>query len=824
MLRFHAFAGVSVVAIQLALLAPAGIANAQSSQTELPAVTIDAPQAPARRAARKPSRPEAGPRPTQRTAAASERQLPVVVITTEGGGGAASPGTPPVKQRYQLPQTSESITAKDIQEKVNVVDTPDAVKYLPSLFVRKRNAGDTQPVLATRTSGVGASARSLVYADDILLSALIANNNTIGAPRWGLVAPEEIQRVDFLYGPFSAAYPGNSAGGVLLITTRMPDKLEITAKQTEALQTFDFYKTKNTYRTDQTSVSIGDRKNDFSYFISGNFQNSFSQPLAWVTTASNLPAGVTGVVPESGRVAGTRADVVGAGGLLHTEMANVKGKFAWDITPLVKATFMTGYWSNDASSDAQTYLQNGAGSPTFGNVAGFASNYYTLYQKHLANAASIKSDTRGTFDFDLSVSRYDYLEDIQRLPFSVLPNSAAFTSYGKIARMDGTNWTNGDAKGIWRPGDAHEVSFGLHADRYHLNNPTYQTPNWNAGADSTNSLYSNGIGTTRTLALWVQDAWRFAPMFKLTLGGRLEDWRASDGYNVNTTTQHSVTSAANGNILTSVSQAQPELQAVRFSPKASLAFEPSHHWLLTASIGQAYRFPTVAELYQVVSASDQSLAIPNPNLRPENVLSEEIAVERRFVDGKLRLSLFNENVHDALIAQLAQLADGTARTASFVTNVEAVRNTGIELAAQKNNVLIDGLETFGSVTYVDSRILRDPSFVSTVGGTTAEGKRVPNIPAWRLTAGATYRPDAHWSFTAALRHSSKQFSTLDNTDTVRNVFQAFDPFTVVDLRAQYRFSETATANFGIDNVGNAKYTLFHPFPQRTYVADVSIKF
>ena len=62
---------------------------------------------------------------------------------------------------------------------------------MPSLFVRKRNAGDTQPVLATRTSGVGASARSLVYADDILLSALIANNNTIGAPRWGLVAPEE---------------------------------------------------------------------------------------------------------------------------------------------------------------------------------------------------------------------------------------------------------------------------------------------------------------------------------------------------------------------------------------------------------------------------------------------------------------------------------------------------------------------------------------------------------------------------------------------------------------------------------------------------------
>lgn len=45
-----------------------------------------------------------------------------------------------------------------------------------------------------------------------------------------------------------------------------------------------------------------------------------------------------------------------------------------------------------------------------------------------------------------------------------------------------------------------------------------------------------------------------------------------------------------------------------------------------------------------------------------------------------------------------------------------------------------------------------------------------------------------------------------------------------DLRAQYKFCETATADFGVDNVGNAKYTLFHPFPGRTYVADVKIKF
>jgi iron complex outermembrane receptor protein len=807
MFRRHALGGVSVLALQVFQLAPATDAHAN----HLPAITVDAP-APVKRVARKPApRVASFARRARIAATASQRQIPVVVVNAEGGGSNAVPGTPPAKQKFQLPQTSESVTAKDIQEKINVIDTEDAVKYLPSLFVRKRNNGDTQPVLATRTAGVGASARSLVYADDILLSALIANNNTIGAPRWGLVAPEEIQRVDFLYGPFAAAYPGNSLGGVLLISTRMPEKFEMTAKQVEAFQTFDRYNTKGTHRTDQTSVSVGDKKDNFSYFLSGNFQNSYSQPLAWVTSAT-IPAGTSGAIPQLNKL-GAPANVVGAGGLLHTQMANVKGKFSWDITPWVKATFITGYWSNNSDSNVQTYLRNAGGNPTFGGVAGFASNHNTLSQKHLANAVSIKSDTRGFFDFDLSASRYDYLEDIQRNPYGAVAGTANFTTNGRIARFDGTNWTNGDAKGIWRPNSAHEVSFGFHADRYFLNNPTYATPTWNTGPESTGTLYSNSRGATQTQALWAHDAWRFAPAWKLTFGGRLENWQASEGFNLATlqTSSGAITSTKITN--------QPSVGADGFSPKGSLSWTPSREWDVTASVGKAYRFPTVAELYQTVTTATQ-VVVPDPNLRPENGLSEEIAIERKFTDGKIRLSFFNEHIRDALISQTT-ISGNTLVTA--VSNVDAIRNRGVELAVRKDNVLVAGLEVFGSATYVDSRILSDPSFVSTTG-TTAVGKHVPNIPDWRATLGATYRPNAYWSFTTAARYSGKQYSTLDNTDKIPNVFGAFDSFTVVDVRAQYRFSETATANFGIDNIGDTKYTLFHPFPGRTYIADVRIKF
>jgi iron complex outermembrane receptor protein len=41
-----------------------------------------------------------------------------------------------------------------------------------------------------------------VYADGILLSNLLGNG-AFFTPRWALVTPEEIERVDVLYGPFS---------------------------------------------------------------------------------------------------------------------------------------------------------------------------------------------------------------------------------------------------------------------------------------------------------------------------------------------------------------------------------------------------------------------------------------------------------------------------------------------------------------------------------------------------------------------------------------------------------------------------------------------
>jgi iron complex outermembrane receptor protein len=271
-------------------------------------------------------------------------------------------------------------------------------------------------------------------------------------------------------------------------------------------------------------------------------------------------------------------------------------------------------------------------------------------------------------------------------------------------------------------------------------------------------------------------------------------------------------------VTSGVATNQKTLEAARFSPKGSLAWEPSKDWLITASVGMANRFPTVTELYQTATVAGQ-VSIPNPNLRAEEALTTELAIERKFADGKVRLSLFQDDTRGAIISQNTTSIDAITNlliTTSIATNIDKIRARGAELAWQKDNVAIDHLELFGSVTYVDARILSDPTFVSTIG-TNAVGKRVPNVPEWRSTLGATYRPTDQWAFTAAGRYQSKTFSTLDNIDTNPNVYQAFDPFVVVDLKVQYKVSKSGTLNFGIDNVFNAQYHLFHPFPQRTFV-------
>ena len=699
-----------------------------------------------------------------------------------------------------------TVTAPRIVESVNLLDAEDAVKYTPSVFLRKRNYGDTQAVMATRVWGVSSSARSLIFADGVPLTALVANNNTIGGPRWGLVGPSEIARIDMMFGPFSAAYAGNSMGAVMEITTRMPTKREGSVSQTYAAQAFDLYGTSGTYGTAQTTAAYGDRFGKFSFWISGNYANNFTQPLTYVT-AGAFPTGTTGGYPDTNKL-GAAADVLGAGGLLHTAMTNARAKLAYDLTPTLRATYSFGRWTNDAHATADPYItRNGAES--YAGQAGFASGTYTLDEAHTSHALSLRtSNEKGDWDWELIGTTYRFDKDQQRFPTAANAD-ASFASAGRATVYDGTGWQTLDAKATWHRGGIgaeHLVSVGAHADTYRLANPTWNTAEWTSGPFTT--VATEGDGKTRTQALFAQDAWRFAPSWRLTLGGRYEDWRAIDGYNVSGATK----------------VMQDPATATRFSPKAALGWDVNDDWTLTLSAAKAYRFPTVSELYQLVSTGP-TFTSPAPNLKPDDDFSTELRAERRFERGRLQVALFNDDVRDAIISQFQPLVPGSSTLYSYLANVDRVRATGVEVTGGAADVGIAGLELSASVTYLDARVLALAGRASaTAAPDAAVGRFLPNIPRWRGTFATTYRASDALSLSVAGRYSDKMYTTLDNSDVHFNTYQGFEAWFVADAKAVVRVDHGVTASLGVDNVLNRKYFLFHPFPQRTLVGSLTYAF
>src|SRR5262245_14123817 len=202
----------------------------------------------------------------------------------------------------QIPTTIEGIGAAEIKTRINATDAEDALKYFPSLLVRKRYIGDyDHAVLATRASGTNNSARSLIYADGIPISNLLGNGATF-TPRWGLVTPEQIERVDVLYGPFSAAYPGNSVGAVVHYFTRMPTELEAHARIASFGQHFSLYRSDDTFDGYQAGLSVGNRSNAWSWWLDYQRLDSDSQPIVFANKLVSSGVSATTGVPVSGAV------------------------------------------------------------------------------------------------------------------------------------------------------------------------------------------------------------------------------------------------------------------------------------------------------------------------------------------------------------------------------------------------------------------------------------------------------------------------------------------------------------------------------------------
>lgn len=749
---------------------------------------------------------------------ATDAELAPVTVVANG----ARSGLPAT-----LPGTTASKTAEQLREQ-NLFNPEDALQYVPNTTIRKRYPGDRNALIAGRSFGTLQPSRALVYLDGYLISNFLGR---FDAPRWNMISPEAIERVDVLYGPYSALLPGNSIGTTVAVTQRVPRAFEISGRVSGYRQPFDQYGHSGDYDGNQVALHLGDRlASGLWYAVDLNHQNSTSQPMQYFTVTADESGAFPAVAGPATPVKGIRYDTdpkglrravfgANAGAVDHTVQDTANLRVGYRFTPGLEASAMGSWWGNDSETHNSTFLRDGAGAKLWSGVVTDGTHSFsvpasafapsTRDERHQQLGATLKTRRDAGWNGSLVVSDYRILEDTARQANNPDP-VAGQGGAGSVTQRDGTGWNTAEVQASWTPvegdwaGGRHALAFGAHRNAYKLDNTVDSVPeggDWRRD-DGTRAQFFRG--RTEVMALYAQDAWRFADRWRLTLGWREEWFRAYDGrqFGAGTTVDYDSRSLRG------------------HSPKLALAFNATDSLLLKLSYGRGVRFPNVEELYNgTVTAT--SVTLSDPDLEAETSDAIELSAEQEWDRQHLRVSLFHDDVKDAILRQstsdpaVCKTTATGASTYTCVQNVDRVETTGLEVVWSAEDLGLKGfgLEVSGAYT-LKSEVTEnrhDPAMV---------GQWWLRVPRTRATVQASWRPDDRWLLAAGYRHQGRAYNDTYNLDTNPDVYGGVSRVDQLDLRASVKLQRQLELALGANNVTDQRAYQSHPYPGRTLFAEL----
>ncbi len=763
--------------------------------------------------------------PARAQGVATEQQLAPVLVSGNGvrSGLAAD-----------VPSNSASKTAEDLREQ-NLVNPEDALKYVPNTSIRKRYIGDRNSMIGGRSFGTLQPSRGLAYVDGYLISNFLGR---FDGPRWNMITPEAIARVDVLYGPFSAIYPGNSIGTTVVTTEREPRGFEASARITGYRQRFELYDDAADYDGHQLSAFVGSRLDSgLWYSLSANRQNSTSQPMNYYTVSADaagvFPAVTGTAVPVTGirydeDPKGRRRAVFGASGgaIDHTVQDTLKLKLGYEFTPELVASAMLGGWTNDTRNSNRSFLRDASGATLWSGRVTDGTNTFNIPlsafapsnrdEMHRHGGLTLKTKYATGWNGSIVYSNYRIVSDIARQA-NLPEDQAASGGAGSWTRRDGTGWNTLEVQAAYRPSEGdftdgrHALTLGAHRNAYLLDSPTRNASDWRSTETTLAQRYR---GRTEVTALYAQDAWRLREDLVLTLGLRHERFVTRDGEQLlrvaSCTAAAGVDCVDNGDGSFNRVLAYPERRLSGSSPKASISWHAEEDLLLKASFGRGVRFPNVEELYNgtfTASAQTQS----DPNLKAERSDALELSAEKDWEQHRLRVSVFHDAVRDAILRQ----SDTTVTpSVTRVSNVDRVKTSGLEIVWQTQDWLLRGLSLDANAAFAHSKVTANAADPASVG------KYWLRVPKLRANLLATYRPTRQWMGSLGIRHSGRAYNDTYNLDVQPEVYGGVSSFTFVDLRGSYKLTPQVELALGVDNLADSRGFQAHPYPGRTVFTEL----
>ena len=729
-----------------------------------------------------------------------------------------------------VPNSTASRTVEQLSEQ-NLVNPEDAIRYVPNTTIRKRYIGDRNGLLGGRSFGTLQPSRGLVYLDGYLLSNFLGR---FDAPRWNMVTPAALERVDVLYGPFSAIHAGNSIGTTIVMKERTPSSLEWNVALTGHGHHFSQYGETHDYRGGQASAYLGARFGQhFWSALTFNHQDATSQPMQYFNVTANAAGAFPAVSGAATPVSGIQYDTdprdlrralfgASAGAIDHTIQDSLKARLGYDISSTLEASVLVAGWRNDTSNRNTTFLRDGGGNAIWQgrvtdgvNVFNFPATALAPSvrdEKHLQLGATVRSRRSSGWNGSLIGSFYEIVDDASRRATNPDP-VAANGGPGTVTRRDGTGWNTLEGQATYAPpGDGrHALTFGLHRNAYSLDNTVNDASDWRSAEDALAQRYR---GESEVLAFYAQDAWRLSRDLKLTLGWRAERFRTKGGEQLARVATCRESGGAvcvpNGSGAFNKTVAYDSRTLSGHSPKASLAWTGSDHVILRASFGRGVRFPNVEELYNgTVTAT--SVTLSDPNLQAERSNAVDVSAEAFWGGHSFRASVFHDAVTEAI---LRQSNNTVTPSITNVSNVDLVWTSGFELVWTGRDVGVRGLSIEANLAFADSKVKeneKDPRSV---------GKYFLRVPKTRGSLLVAYRPNPRWMGSLGFRHQGRAYNDVYNLDLNPDVYGGVSRLNQLDLRVSFKPRPRIELATGMDNVTNQRAYQSHPYPNRTIFVEV----
>jgi iron complex outermembrane recepter protein len=714
--------------------------------------------------------------------------------------------------------TPTSVLLPSDMQSINATTTEDLVKYEPNLVIRRRFIGDSNGTLGMRGSNMFQTSRAMVFADGVPLHYLLQSRWS-GAPRWTMVSASEIERVEVLYGPFSAEYSGNAMGGVVLIETGIPQKREFYAEGTFFSQEFDAYGFDDQLDGYKGFISFGDKVGDLSYYLSYNRLQNDAQPQTFlgahpVPVAENatVAGGIHGLDAR-----GREQLWYGDSGVVNTTTDNLKVKLAYDFGQW-QALFNAAFEDRRSETRPNSYITDAQGHTLWsgnelvqdGYRFSFDSSNLSesrLDRETLSLGLRIRGDITERVRLEANINQFDILNDVDRSSL-FHPEDVSYTTEGQIAVYDDSGWQTAEVKltvddfGL----EGLELVSGARHENYELNLDVFNSPNYLA--DERGAYSSRFGGKTSMNALFTQANWDVSPRWDLSVGLRYEDFRSRDGY----FSEHDPDTGELELVLA------PGSDDAKLSPKLSVGFRPADSWLVRYSVARAYRFPIVEELFRQYQAYNR-INEANPDLRPEKGLHHNLMFDKNIAGGYLRVNLFQDTVENAIESQSTTIVGGLNDGVSVNTFVplDKTQVRGVEFIANQYGMFLPALDVRFNVAFTQTEIKENAS------NPEWEGNEYPRMPRWRTNLLATYHLTEDWNAGVNLQYASNSYGRIQNDDNIRNVYGAQDSYTRIGLRTNYNLTDNLRASFGVDNLTNEVSYVAHPWPGRTFYLSMAYR-